>query len=110
MCSPHARPALHPWQQSQTAARLRYQVCVARMQEFRAGFYSVASGSALVLFNPHELELLVCGLPHLDFAALQKAATYEGARPGAAPRAAHACHHFCSLCWQVCWRPDMCRS
>ena len=45
---------------------------------FKEGFYSVASGSALVLFNPQELELLVCGLPHLDFHALEKAAIYEG--------------------------------
>jgi ubiquitin-protein ligase E3 A len=47
-------------------------------REFRSGFYSVASGSAMVLFNHHELELLVCGLPHLDFAALRHAARYEG--------------------------------
>ena len=50
----------------------------AAFDEFKAGFYSVASGSSLVLFNPQELELLVCGLPHLDFAALEKAAAYEG--------------------------------
>lgn len=47
-------------------------------EEFKAGFYSVASGSSLVLFNAHELELLVCGLPHLDFAELERAAAYEG--------------------------------
>jgi ubiquitin-protein ligase E3 A len=46
--------------------------------EFKQGFYSVASGSSLVLFNHHELELLVCGLPHLDFHALQNATVYEG--------------------------------
>jgi ubiquitin-protein ligase E3 A len=50
----------------------------AVFEEFKRGFYSVASGSSLVLFNHHELELLVCGLPHLDFAALQQAAVYEG--------------------------------
>lgn len=47
-------------------------------EEFKTGFYSVASGSSLVLFNHHELELLVCGLPHLDFHALESAAAYEG--------------------------------
>jgi ubiquitin-protein ligase E3 A len=47
-------------------------------EEFKNGFYSVASGSSLVLFNHHELELLVCGLPHLDFHALESAASYEG--------------------------------
>jgi hypothetical protein len=30
------------------------------------------------LFNPPELELLVCGLPHLDFEQLEAAAKYEG--------------------------------
>ena len=34
--------------------------------------------SLQVLFNPQELELLVCGLPHYDFQALQKAVKYEG--------------------------------
>jgi ubiquitin-protein ligase E3 A len=48
------------------------------VQEFKSGFFQVASGSSLVLFNHHELELLVCGLPHLDFNALQQAAVYEG--------------------------------
>eukprot|EP00892_Ulva_mutabilis_P004770 jgi/Ulvmu1/2665/UM014_0121.1 len=47
-------------------------------EEFKAGFYSVASGSSLVLFNANELELLVCGLPHLDFAELERATVYEG--------------------------------
>lgn len=41
---------------------------------FRSGFYSVASGYALRLFSHEELELLVCGLPHLNFQALQEAA------------------------------------
>lgn len=47
-------------------------------EEFKNGFYSVASGSSLVLFNHQELELLICGLPHLDFHALETAAVYEG--------------------------------
>ena len=50
----------------------------AAFDQFKQGFYTVASGSSLVLFNAHELELLVCGLPHLDFRELQKAAVYEG--------------------------------
>lgn len=50
-------------------------------EEFKAGFYSVASGSSLVLFNPNELELLVCGLPHLNFGELERAAAYEGYTP-----------------------------
>lgn len=38
----------------------------------------VCAGPALTLFTPAELELLICGLPHLDFEALQGAAKYEG--------------------------------
>jgi len=30
------------------------------------------------MLRDDELELLVCGLPHLDFEALQSAAKYEG--------------------------------
>ncbi|EFN57786.1 hypothetical protein CHLNCDRAFT_21324 [Chlorella variabilis] len=45
---------------------------------FRAGFLRVCGGPALTLFTPAELELLVCGLPHLDFEALQAVAKYEG--------------------------------
>lgn len=38
----------------------------------------VCNGPALTLFTPTDLELLVCGLPHLDFEALQRVARYEG--------------------------------
>lgn len=38
----------------------------------------VAGGAALTLLQDEELELLVCGLPHLDFDALEAAARYEG--------------------------------
>eukprot|EP00959_Pyramimonas_sp_CCMP1952_P045660 953890-Pyramimonas_sp.AAC.1 len=38
----------------------------------------VCGGPALSLFRYEELELLVCGLPHLDFAALQQVTRYEG--------------------------------
>jgi hypothetical protein len=34
----------------------------------------------LTLFTPEELELLVAGLPHLDFEALRQAARVRGAR------------------------------
>lgn len=45
---------------------------------FARGFLKVCGGPALSMFTPAELELLVCGLPHLDFDGLQKAARYEG--------------------------------
>lgn len=38
----------------------------------------VCGGPALSLFRYEELELLVCGLPHYNFAELEKAARYEG--------------------------------
>eukprot|EP00803_Ostreobium_quekettii_P009976 evm.model.scf_2796.2 EVM.evm.TU.scf_2796.2 scf_2796:5567-19194(-) len=42
------------------------------------GFLEVAGGPSMRLFRYEELELLVCGLPHLDFTALQQGAKYEG--------------------------------
>jgi ubiquitin-protein ligase E3 A len=45
---------------------------------FQRGFAQVCGGPALQLFSPAELELLVCGLPHLDFDGLESAARYEG--------------------------------
>lgn len=38
----------------------------------------MCGGLALRLFRYDELELLVCGLPHLDFSGLKSAAQYEG--------------------------------
>ena len=38
----------------------------------------LCDGLALRLFQYDELELLVCGLPHLDFAGLRAAAQYDG--------------------------------
>ncbi|GAX80909.1 hypothetical protein CEUSTIGMA_g8344.t1 [Chlamydomonas eustigma] len=45
---------------------------------FAHGFHLVCGGLALSLFRYDELELLVCGLPHLDFHELEKNAKYEG--------------------------------
>lgn len=45
---------------------------------FARGFWRVCGGPALTMFTAVELELLVCGLPHLDFDGLQQAARYEG--------------------------------
>lgn len=68
------------------AINWRLNISVAEpFRELRLGFYAVASGSSLVLFNHHELELLACGLPHLDFLALRRAARYEGGFDAASP-------------------------
>ncbi|KAL6753460.1 hypothetical protein V8C86DRAFT_3019437 [Haematococcus lacustris] len=45
---------------------------------FAHGFHQVCGGLALGLFTAAELELLVAGLPHLDFEAMRQAARYEG--------------------------------
>ncbi|XP_030851223.1 probable E3 ubiquitin-protein ligase HERC4 isoform X2 [Strongylocentrotus purpuratus] len=51
---------------------------IARQFEaFARGFHSVCGGSALQLFQPSEIELLICGSPVLDFHALETSATYE---------------------------------
>jgi HECT-domain (ubiquitin-transferase) len=42
------------------------------------GRAQVCGGPALSLARYEELELLVCGLPHLDFEGLERAARYEG--------------------------------
>lgn len=41
------------------------------------GFHKVVGGKALSLFRPEELELLICGNPHLDFGALEENSKYE---------------------------------
>ncbi len=45
---------------------------------FKAGFLRICGSPALELFAADELEVAVCGLPHLDFGALEKAAVYDG--------------------------------
>ncbi|WIA14643.1 hypothetical protein OEZ85_003147 [Tetradesmus obliquus] len=45
---------------------------------FASGFHRVCGGPALSLFRYEEVELLVEGLPHLDFKGLQAGARYEG--------------------------------
>ena len=45
---------------------------------FANGFLRVCGGPALGMFTASELELLVCGLPHLDFEGLKRGVKYEG--------------------------------
>jgi ubiquitin-protein ligase E3 A len=44
---------------------------------FYDGFYQVCGGPALGLFRHEELELLICGLPHFDFDALERVTIYH---------------------------------
>lgn len=39
----------------------------ASFRAFHAGFLTVVNGPSLALFDPSDLELLVCGTPELDF-------------------------------------------
>ena len=50
----------------------------AQFNAFRKGFLLLCDGPVLRLFRPQELEVLVCGTPHLDFKALEANAKYEG--------------------------------
>uniref|UniRef100_A0A7S2S0T5 HECT-type E3 ubiquitin transferase n=2 Tax=Rhizochromulina marina TaxID=1034831 RepID=A0A7S2S0T5_9STRA len=44
---------------------------------FEKGFLRVCGGEALNIFQPEELELLVCGNPVLDFEALERVTQYD---------------------------------
>jgi len=48
-----------------------------QFEAFKKGFLSVCDGNALKLFEPEELQLLVCGDPILDFYELEKATSYD---------------------------------
>jgi hypothetical protein len=54
---------------------------VPQFAAFQKGFLLLCDGPALSLLTPRELETLCCGLPHLDFAALEANAKYDGFRP-----------------------------
>ncbi|XP_076154126.1 putative E3 ubiquitin-protein ligase HECTD2 [Alosa pseudoharengus] len=45
---------------------------------FYHGFHSVCASDAIMLLRPEEVEVLVCGSPHLDMVSLQRVAQYEG--------------------------------
>ncbi len=47
-------------------------------EAFETGFKKVCGGYALDLFQPNEIELLVCGNKTLDFVQLKKGTKYEG--------------------------------
>ncbi|GMH43518.1 hypothetical protein BSKO_11440 [Bryopsis sp. KO-2023] len=65
----------------------------AQMTPFIKGFSQMCDGPALKLFRYEELELLVCGLPHLDFSKLKSGAKYEGGY--------HADHKVIQWFWDV---------
>ncbi len=50
----------------------------SQWDHFQTGVMRVMEASSLDLFSPEELELLVVGIPDLDFEALEKNTKYEG--------------------------------
>jgi len=49
----------------------------AQFDAFQKGFLLLCDGPAFSLLTPRELEQLACGVPHLDFHALQTNAIYD---------------------------------
>ena len=49
-----------------------------RWDHFQTGVMRIMEDSSLDLFSPEELELLVVGIPDLDFDAIEKNTKYEG--------------------------------
>lgn len=61
---------------SNTHSRTHHPTQTAKSNQ--AGFNRVMGGSSISLLRPEELELLVCGTPHLNFHELEEVARYEG--------------------------------
>lgn len=54
-------------------------------EAFLDGLMMLCKGPAISLFSPVEMERLVCGNPHLDFAALKAASKYEAGFTASTP-------------------------
>lgn len=50
----------------------------AQFDPFKVGFERLCSGPVMPMFQPAELELVICGSQDLDFEDLQRAAQYDG--------------------------------
>ncbi|KJE95518.1 ubiquitin ligase E3A isoform 1 [Capsaspora owczarzaki ATCC 30864] len=50
----------------------------ASFNEFKRGFDMVTADTAITLFSPEELEILICGEPNFDFHSLENATEYDG--------------------------------
>ena len=51
--------------------------CGGFFKSFYEGFHKVCQGEILSVFEPEELELLICGSTILDFDALEKVTIYQ---------------------------------
>lgn len=50
----------------------------AQFDPFKSGFDRLCSGPVMPMFQPSELELVICGSEDLDFNDLQRTAQYDG--------------------------------
>eukprot|EP01126_Amoeba_proteus_P011284 TRINITY_DN1452_c0_g3_i8.p2 TRINITY_DN1452_c0_g3~~TRINITY_DN1452_c0_g3_i8.p2 ORF type:complete len:306 (-),score=59.00 TRINITY_DN1452_c0_g3_i8:68-985(-) len=49
----------------------------SQFEAFKAGFQSLCDGPTIKLFEPEELQLLICGSPILDFYDLERGTNYD---------------------------------
>ena len=50
--------------------------CEAQFEAFKRGFYKTMSPEVIELFQPEELELMICGSKEIDFHDLEMATRY----------------------------------
>eukprot|EP00301_Raphidiophrys_heterophryoidea_P000690 c10345_g2_i2.p1 GENE.c10345_g2_i2~~c10345_g2_i2.p1 ORF type:complete len:490 (-),score=118.47 c10345_g2_i2:85-1554(-) len=58
---------------------------MTQWESFSRGFHKVCNSHALALFEPEELELLVCGSRELDFYDLERVCRYDGGFTASTP-------------------------
>lgn len=79
-----SRPVTNANKREYVDAYVRYALDTAvtrQFEPFKRGFFTIASGNALSLFRPEEIELLVRGSDEaLDIDAIKAVAVYEGWR------------------------------
>lgn len=79
-CEAEAEPVTNENREEYVNAYVSWCLVKSVEQQFEAfarGFRKVCGGAALNLFEPVELELLVCGSPQLNFVELEKGTRYE---------------------------------
>ncbi len=52
--------------------------CFSKIDAFLEGFYTLIPPELISIFDPHQLELLICGLPDIDIDDLRAHTMYQG--------------------------------
>ena len=73
-----------------------------QLTELLLGFFDVIPESALSVFDHHELELILCGLPHLDMADWETNTIFSGLYEDKNSKINHIVIWF----WEVVVRDD----